>query len=228
MDSHGLQAAYVLHARRYGESSLLLELLAREQGRLACIAKGVMGRRRGAQAPQVFQAIQVGLRGRGEVLTLAGVETTTPPLALAGRRLFCGLYVNELLLRLTARQDPLPGLFDDYAGALQGLAGTPPVDDVLRRFEMQLLTHLGLGLQLERDNAGEAIDPGCRYTVGADSGVTAVGSACADAYQGSTLEALRRGEFDDPATVREARALMRQIINHHLDGKPLRSRELFR
>ena len=68
---------------------------------------------------------------------------------LPGRALFCGLYINELLLKLTARQDASADLFDGYATAIAGLAG-PPSEPVLRRFEVGLLQHLGLGLSWNR------------------------------------------------------------------------------
>jgi DNA repair protein RecO (recombination protein O) len=49
-----------------------------------------------------------------------------------------------------------------------------------------------------------------------------------EAVLGLTLQALDRGEFADGGTLREARRLMRRILNHRLEGRPLRSRELFR
>lgn len=228
MDAPILQPAYVLHTRRYGDSSLLVELLTRGQGRQAAIAKGALRARRPDAGIRPFQPLLVELRGRGEVLTVVRAESAGPPAALSGRALYCGLYLNELLLRLTARQDASTGLFDDYARALAGLAGPLPTEPVLRRFEVRLLGHLGLGLALDQDNLGQPIRPSASYTYTAESGAVPCSRGSADAVGGSTLLALRSGEFPDEECLAEARTLMRRILHHHLDGRPLRSRELFR
>jgi recombinational DNA repair protein (RecF pathway) len=48
------------------------------------------------------------------------------------------------------------------------------------------------------------------------------------AVMGSTLLALDEGCFDSLEQRREARALMRRVIDWHLQGAELKSRELFR
>lgn len=228
MDAQTLQAAYVLHTRRYGDSSLIADLLTREQGRLACISKGALRARRRETRIQSFQPLLVELRGRGEVLTLTAAESGSAPARLDGRKLYCGLYLNELILKLTARQDPCPELFDDYARAIQGLAADLPAEPILRRFEVRLLMHLGLGLALQTDTMGGQIMPDRRYAYELGSGPTPVMGDPAGSFSGKALIALQTGEFDDEIMLRQARQLMRLIIDYHLDGRPLRSRELFR
>lgn len=228
MDPQPLQAAYVLHTRRYGDSSLLVDLLTRTQGRLACIAKGALRSQRREAGIQPFQPLLVDWRGRGEVLTLVRAEAGGAPRHLVGRRLYCGLYLNELMLRLTARQDPCEGLYDAYARAIHGLGGTAPAEPILRCFEIALLEHLGLGLALERDTLGRPIRPDSRYTYDVDNGASPSLRQGADVVSGATLLALRSGDLADGEGMLEARALMRRVLNHHLDGRPLRSRELFR
>lgn len=223
-----MQAAYVLHTRRYGDTSLIVDLFTREQGRVACIAKGVLRARRPDTRVQSFQPLLVGLRGRGEVLTLTRAESAAAPLQFSGRNIYCGLYLNELLLKLTARQDPCLGLFDDYALAIEGLSGTLQVEPILRRFEVRLLSHLGLGMALEVDNVGQTILADSSYTYDVDSGATPVGNEHQDALRGKTLLALQAGVFEDEDSLQQARWLMRRVLDHHLDGRPLRSRELFR
>ena len=97
-----MQAAYVLHTRRYGDSSLIAELLTREEGRTACMAKGVLRSRTSGLCVESFRPLLVTLRGRGEVLTLSRAEPAGAPLSLKGRRLYCGLYLNELLVKRPA------------------------------------------------------------------------------------------------------------------------------
>lgn len=225
--------AVVLHTRRYRDSSLLLDLLLREHGRVACIARGALqGRRAGARL-QPFQRMAVVLRGRGEVLTLVNAETEGALAVLSGRRLYCGIYLNELVQRLTARDDPAPDLFDDYVVALARL-GDPDDDDehALRWFELRLLGHLGVGLVLDQDSDGRPVDPATRYTYAAESGaprrVHDIASTTGVLVDGETLLSLQRNMFVDPEQRRAARRFMRRVINHHLDGRPLKSRELFR
>lgn len=228
MGTPALEPSYVLHSRRYGDSSLLLDLLTRDGGRVACIARGALRARHPDTRLQPFQRVLAGLRGRGEVLTLVRAEPAGAPCPLHGRDLYCGLYLNELIIRLTPRQDPHAALFDDYAQAIAELAGDRGTEAVLRRFEVRLLGHLGLGLSLGVDDRGRPVNADSRYTYRVAEGPAVATGSETDAVAGATLLALRSGRFDNDSILREARLLMRRVIDHHLDGRPLRSRELFR
>ncbi|MDJ0738998.1 MAG: DNA repair protein RecO [Gammaproteobacteria bacterium] len=227
MASAGLQPAYTLHTRRYGNSSQLLELFLRDQGRAACIARGALRNRRGGSAVQPFQRLAVEIAGRGEVGTLTRAEVVAAPLRLRGSRMYCGLYVNELVMRLTARHDAHPLLFDAYADTIAELGGEAPVEPLLRRFEVRLLQETGFGLALDTDLDGHRLDDACHYTYQAGSGAQRATAHDRAAVSGRTLRALRTGELHDADVLREARTLMRQVLDHHLDGRPLRSRDLF-
>ncbi len=119
------EPAYVLEARPYRETSLLLELLTASQGRLAVVARGVRGGSRSAVARRAalepFRRLRVSASGRGEVLSLGALESEGDVLRLAGAPLFSAWYVNELVHRLTGRADPAPDLFLRYASWLQEL-----------------------------------------------------------------------------------------------------------
>jgi DNA repair protein RecO (recombination protein O) len=223
-----MQTAYVLHTRRYGDSSLIAELLTREQGRVAGMAKGVLRARRPDSRIESFQPLLVELRGRGEVLTLTRAESGGTPQRLKGRNLYCGLYLNELILRLTAREDACPELFDDYGQAIRALAEEGPAEPILRRFEVCMLSHLGLGMALEQDNIGRPIIADRFYTYDVHSGASPATGQHAGSCSGKTLIALRTGSFGDQNTLRQARQVMRRIIDFHLCGRTLHSRELFR
>ena len=228
MDTGSLLSAYVLHTRRYRDSSLIVEMLSREQGRVSCVARGALRGRRGDGPLQPFVPLLVRLQGRGELQTLGSAETSGRPVELTGRRIFCGLYLNELLSYLTIRHDPCSGLFVDYQTALQALNEAPNEEPVLRRFELGMLRHLGHGPILDKDAAGQPIESGSRYTYDLEHGPVLTAADNPEAVRGLTLQALDRGEFTDAETLREARHLMRRILHHRLEGRPLRSRELFR
>ena len=228
MGAGDLLLAFVLHTRRYRDSSLIVELFTREQGRVPCVAKGVLRRRGGSGPPQPFASLLVGVQGRGEMRTLVSAEPSGPAVDLAGRRLFCGLYLNELLTYLTVRHDPCADLFDDYVSTLRALEESVEEEPVLRRFELGMLRHLGHAPILDEDTRGQPISAESRYTYDLERGPALTDANNPESVRGLTLQALARGEFGDTETLREARRFMRRIINHRLEGRPLRSRELFR
>src|SRR5690349_12853149 len=154
---HAPLAAYVLHRYDWSETSLILDLFTREQGRIAVAAKGA--KRPYSQLRSVllpFQRIQVSL-GRvpkteqgdeapREVQNLRGAEWAGGAAMLTGAALFSGFYLNELLMKLLARHDPHSALFDAYAQTLPSLADDDDaqVQAALRAFEVRLLKEIGL------------------------------------------------------------------------------------
>lgn len=221
------QPAFVLHARAYRESSLLLECLTRDFGRVGLVARGV--RRERARTPraslQPLVALQIGWSGRGELATLSRVEAIAPGFPLTGEALLCALYLNELVLRLTPRQDPHPGLFADYAETLARLARGAPQAWTLRRFERDLLAHLGYALVLEVEgNSGAPLDPDRDYAYRHEHGPVPWRDARDGArLRGCALLALARDESPANADLPSLRRLMRAAIAAHLDGAELRS-----
>jgi len=140
-------SAFVLHHYDWSESSLILVLFTREHGRLAVAAKGA--KRPHSQLRAVllpFQRIAVSLgRSAGgesaEIQNLRAAEWaggSAPP--LAGAALFSGFYLNELLMKLLARHDPHPALFDAYAATIVAHGDPAELRPLLRA---QLAYHLG-------------------------------------------------------------------------------------
>ncbi|QXP83582.1 DNA repair protein RecO [Methylococcus sp. Mc7] len=224
-----LDSAYVLHRRDYRETSLILELFTLRHGRIGVIAKGARRGRRGfAAVLQPFAPLLVSWCGRGELATLSHAEAAGSGIRLQHTALFCGFYLNELLVKLLPAHDPYPALFIAYQGGLEALAAGGDTESALRSFELSLLEGIGYGLQLLVEaESGEAIQPNRLYTYRIDAGPVPAGDE-ADAVRGTTLLALRDRRFDIPETRTEAKRLMRRVIAHHLDGRTLKSRELFR
>jgi DNA repair protein RecO (recombination protein O) len=225
---------FILHSYPYSETSLLVEAFTREHGRVPLIAKG-------AKRPQsawrgvllAFQPLLLSWSGKGEVKTLTGAEWQGGLPMLSGRALACGFYLNELLLKLLAREDPHPGLFDTYRAALDGLAGSADQAACLRRFELRLLRELGYGLSLTHEaESAQPLDPDSRYHYVFERGpmpYSAHGNvAHYPEVSGQTLLAMAGEEFDDAAVKAEAKALFRALINRMLDRQVLHSRQLLR
>lgn len=224
-----LDSAYVLHRRDYRESSLILELFTPRHGRIGLIAKGARRGRRGlAPALQPFVPLLVSWCGRAELATLSHAETAGSGIRLRQTALFCGFYLNELLVKLLPGHDPHPELFIAYRTGLKALAAGEDAEATLRGFELSLLEGLGYGLQLMADaKSGEAIQADRLYTYRIDAGPVLAPDQDG-AVRGATLLALRERRFDAPETRAEAKRLMRRIIAHHLEGRTLKSRALFR
>jgi len=176
-------AAFVLHRYDWSESSLILDLFTREQGRLAVAAKGAKrpySQLRGVLLP--FQRITVSLgkaavydEGASEVQTMRGAEWAGGAAMLTGAALFSGFYLNELLMKLLARHDPHAALFDVYAATLPELTtDETQAQAALRAFELTLLQEIGLLPDLSLvTQTQQTVRPEARYTLLTDAGVAA-------------------------------------------------------
>lgn len=224
-----LTRAFVLHQRPYRETSLLLDVFTEQAGRLSLVARGVRQQKRRQNNPfQLFQPLWLSWFGRGELATLRQVETTEPAFQLRGASSLCGLYINELLVRLLSNQHPEPAVFLLYQQTLARLSETAEVEVSLRLFEQQLLNALGYGLDLQTDTNGEAIQAEIFYRYQPEQGLMPITDRQATGLiQGRSLQQLQQaGAFDAPALA-EIKQLMRTVLNYYLDGKPLKSRALF-
>jgi len=220
------QPAYVLHARAYRETSLLLECLTRDQGRLGVVARGVRGERSRLRRAQLepFQPLLMDMLLRGEMATLTAVETAGMPLRMPGDVGLAGLYLNELVVRLTGRQDPLPPLFDAYAQTLARLASRESLAWTLRRFERDLLELIGYGLQLQHAaDTGEPLLPDAFYRYRVEQGAVRCAAGSAQALRGSDLLALEQDCMPDNRGLKTLRDMMREVIRFHLGGGELRA-----
>jgi DNA repair protein RecO (recombination protein O) len=215
------QPAYVLHARPYRETSLLLELLTAGQGRIGAIARGVRGAR-GQPLRAALQPLQP-LRGRGELPLLASAEVQGDAVALSGDALLAAFYLNELLVRLLPRADPMPSLFWRYAECLGELGSGEGLGWPLRRFERDLLQALGYALQLDVEADGETpVDPDGWYRYDPQQGpvLTRAGSG---AVPGAALLALAHDEPPTSGLLFPLRRLLRGLLAEQLGGRELRS-----
>jgi DNA repair protein RecO (recombination protein O) len=226
------EPAFVLHGRAYRETSELLDVFTQGHGRISLVARGMRRPKAGLRGiVRAFQPLAVSWFGRGGgLMTLRTAEASAPPIALQGDALMSGFYVNELLLRFLHRGDPHPGLFAAYSETIAGLAAACSPDAPLRRFELRLLAEVGYGLNLDRDAAsGEPLNPAGRYAYIVEHGpVPAAGSSAAEViYAGADLLAIGRGDFTAGQCLQSARRLLRDVLDHHLGGKPLRTRTVF-
>lgn len=178
---------------------------------------------------QPFIPLLLSFSGRSELKTLGTVEAAGLPWSLPGQRMFSGLYLNELLVRLLHRHDAHPELFAAYSAAIEALAqpGTP--DAVLRRFELTLVQEMGYNLALDIDaETGELLEAGqlYRFQPGLGLVVAAPSGGRGGRYAAEHLQMMARGEYGGEAG-KTAKHLLREVLGEHLGDVPLRSRELF-
>jgi len=226
------QPAFVLHGRAYRESSLLLDVLTRDHGRVGLVARAARASKKGqGSLLQPFQSLLVSWSGRGELKTLTSVERAQALPLISGERLFSALYINELLVRLLPKQEPENVLFAEYQALLQALAARAELEPLLRSFELLLLEALGYGLQLGHDMlSGEPLDPARCYALHEEGGFVASDAdpLSRDCYTGATLLAMGRRDFREMGTRRVAKHLLRVVLQQHLGAHELHSRGLFR
>jgi DNA repair protein RecO (recombination protein O) len=247
---HAPLAAYVLHRYDWSESSLILDLFTREQGRVAVAAKGAKrpySQMRAVLLP--FQRIHVtigrisGNEGASEVQNLRGAEWAGGAAMLTGAALFSGFYLNELLMKLLARHDPHPTLFDIYAQTLPalGAAEDRQVQAALRAFELSLLREIGVLPDLSLVTlTQQPLDGDRHYALRADAGVAAATGAAGEtgselrgdvlvglqaALEHGSLEALRQA---CGRSLGELRVALRGLVHYHLGSSVLRTREVMR
>ncbi|MEL7535466.1 MAG: DNA repair protein RecO [Pseudomonadota bacterium] len=223
--------AFLLHQRPFRDSSQIVELLTADHGRVALVARGVKrARAKHRPALQPFQPLSVSWTLRSELGTLTGAESDGSAITLTGDALLAGFYISELILKLTHRHDPQPGLFRLYGDALAALArGGDALEASLRRFELRLLEELGYGLELNFDGVdGRPLDAATYYRVVADGAPLPVsGPSRHDlVFPGSALLEVAREAFDDDETCKIAQRITRAAIDRCLDGQTLNTRKV--
>ena len=238
-----MDKGYVLHSYPYRETSLILQVWTEKHGRLGLVAKGARRPKSSSRSVLVpFQPIALDWFGRGELRTLKTAEPASPATPLAGASLLSAFYLNELLLKLTTRDDPHEGLFAAYdtaiselrcASRLQPPAPSLDIEPVLRRFELRLLQELGYAVELGREAGTHApIAAEREYLYVVERGPVPAQDretpSNAVRLAGQTLIDLERGDFASATTASQSKQLMRLLIHHSLNGQELATRSLVR
>lgn len=224
------ETAFVLHARPWRETSLLVEVLGREHGRLGLVARGVQGPKKHVlrAALQPLQLIRLEGDLRGELARLVSAEALDAAPKPAGDAMLAAFYLNELVLRLAPRHDPVPDLFDAFARAREQLRQREGLAWSLRRFERDLVEALGFGFALDCDGDGEPVDPAARYLLDPEHGPRRLRSdrgheERSQAATGRALLALAEDVMPPPDDLASLRLPMRSVLAHHLGPRGLKS-----
>ncbi len=236
------EKAYILHARKYLNTSLILNLLTREQGRYSVVVKGARGagsKLRGRLQP--FTPLLIASFGRGELKTATSIDFPGPAFRLTGEKLLLGLYSNELLYRLLGHFDPAPNIYDEYEILLDALQHASARFAPIRFFELTLLQELGYGINFGREvSTGEPVEADCYYYYVVAEGFHKAPASAKDSIRGADLigiaaEISANGVLDSYSArtanqfdSRQLRNITRKSLGALLGDKPVKSRSLFR
>ena len=236
---HEAEPAFVLHSYPFRETSLIIEAFTRSYGRVALVARGARRPRSALRGIlMAFQPLLLDWGGKAELRTLFKAEWQGGLPLLQGRALLCGFYLNELLLKLLARDDAHEALFEAYHATLGALSNGGDHAVTLRGFEQRLLKEAGYALTLDHDvSTGEAIRADCSYEYKLERGPVRImgqtGSPGNDEekrleFTGQTLIDMAREDFSNAVTLLQSKALMRMVINHCLGNQTLNTRQLLK
>jgi DNA repair protein RecO (recombination protein O) len=218
-----LQPAFILQHRKYRETSLIIDVLTRDFGRISLLAKGVRkAKSKTAGLLQPFLPLAVSYIGKGELKTLTDVEVVQSLPEIKGLALYCGFYINELIELFLHKDDPHPQVFAYYQECLSRLPDASKIETTLRIFELDLMDNIGYGLQLQQDAGNKKpINPSKKYIFNIEQGPIEDENGL---FSGKTLQAMNARDFTDSQVLAEAKVLMRAALDTHLQGKPLKSR----
>lgn len=233
------EPAFVLHRYDWSESSLILEVFTRHHGRIALVAKGV--KKPTSQFRPVLlplQPLSLGWGGEAEVRTLKAAQWQGGYVMPTGEALMAGCYLNELLLRLLAREDPHPGLFDHYALAVQLLAERADAQPlILRAFELLLLREVGLLPDLAHEGSTLAdLDEAVPYVLWSEGGLRPARDNETQWLVGAQWIALQQALDEPAAFITTLRACanglsalqpqLRQLLHYHCGVRVFQTRQL--
>ena len=218
------QPAYILHRRDWQNSSLILDLLTLDYGRLSLLAKG--GKRNKLQALfQPFHQLMVSWSGRGELKTLTSVDGVAVP--VGEEQYLPMLYVNELIIAFMPVQESSVELFQLYHDLLYAVDQNFS-EVFLREFEYSFMRLLGYlpdtGVEA---HSGESIDKSQFYQFIASNGFVPCGEKDRNAIGGHTIIAWNQKQYENKQVLQLAKTIMRCIIDFNLHGKKLKSRDIY-
>lgn len=215
------QPTFILSSTPWRENSLRLEVFSRDYGRVSLLARSARTRGselRGLLVP--FVPISISWFGKEELKTLHRAEWLGGWAQPKNRQLLSSLYLNELLLKMTAREDATPALYEAFSQAMQQLSEGRTANIVLRHFEWQLLSLLGFAPDVQQDSAGQQVVRDGFYWVAPEIAVQKVDadlmSPLGITVSGSLLQDLAQQQLNLQSDLNHALRLTRLLIDHYL------------
>ena len=223
------QPGYILHHRPFRDTSQILDIVTRDHGKVAVVARGSRGSKsRLAGVLRPFLPLKVSWVSKSDLGTLTGAEAVGAPAGMVGDAMLSAYYLNELLINFLHRYDPQPEIFALYERVLHTLVGSSNVAAILRSFELEFLSLLGYAVNLDHAfGSQDKLVAEQHYEYRMEQGPAPVDRSEGKlVFKGAILTAIASEKFEDPAVLKAANRLMREIISFHLGGKELKSRKV--
>lgn len=226
------QPAYILHRRHYRNTSLILDVFACDYGRLSLVAKGANSQKSRIKGLlQAFQPLQISWVRKSELGTLTSAESLSPPIALTHDALYCGMYLNEILLKLLGKDDPHADIFEQYDTALRHLASHQDQEVTLRQFENELLQSIGYEIDFFHEaNTHEPLANEKFYQFVPEHGFVEClnSNSTTPRYSGKSIIAISQNDYTEKTTRLDARKIFQIRLKQLLGSSELKTRELYK
>jgi len=207
-----------------------VEAFTREHGRIGLVAKGArQGKSPLYSVLQPFSLLFISWGGHGDLATLYTAELAGTANQLKNDTVYSGLYLNELLMRLLHKHDPHPELFDAYQSCVTDIGSNINTDLYLRYFEAEMLENLGYALNLTYEaRSGDLVREDMQYAYLIEQGPVLSDSDSGQSLQidGAALLALQQRNLSDMQSRKQAKLLLRAVLDYYLGDRPLKTREL--
>lgn len=218
---------FLLHKHAYKNNSLILTLLSEQAELVRGIYYG--GRKKNLS---LFTPYWVGYTPRENLNLLTQFDPLSMTMPLQGKSLYCGLYLNELLVKSLRLYTASAKLIEDYHMTIDSLTKTKDVEPLLRQFEKNMVSHLGFALTFDRSS--DLLCPiraDAYYRFEPENGFVLLEETDDlrhdKAFLGQHLLSIARSDYQEDKVRRVAKTVMRQMFHYLLQGKEIMSRTLF-
>ena len=225
---HNWEPCFLLHARSFGDTSIIADVFTQSSGKVSIMAKGAKNPRSkffGHLLP--FSALRIIVTGKSEMKTLTQIDSNFVPQSVKGPHdLYTYLYVNELMMRLLPKGLPNQELYDLYQHFVE-LARADAISELdLRIFELDLLDVLGYGINFDTDSKENSeFKDSIVYSYIPEKGFHNAGDAEGFSAQEIALIKNRALMGIDKIKLKK---LLQVAISSCLDGRELSSRDFFK
>lgn len=226
------EPVFIIHQRPYSETSQILNLFSKNQGRVDVIAKGSKRPKSKFRSfMQPFMLLNASWSGRSQLKTLRNIEAFQDHKSLIDSDHFLSaLYMNELILNFLSNSDPYPDLFEIYYEVLTQFKSSDQHEPMLRMFEIKLLEEIGyaINFQTEALNA-KKIESDEFYRYEPEQGFHLLPEdSHINKYSGKQINRIKEMDFSDPETLLAAKKITRETIQFHLGGRELMTKKMYR
>lgn len=215
----------LLHRRPYSDTRWLVDYLTEQHGRVSGIQRLAASLRPGLE---LFTEYRISWRDKSQLVTITQCDAERK-FYMNGRKLYVGLYMNELVVRTTRPEEEVEGLYESYVASISLIGSeSTNVEPVLRNFERALLKGLGYEIVFDYDLAGgRKVEQDSQYQFVPEGGFQRIESYVDGGIDGASLLAIARSDYSLARTRQVAKNVLRTALQYRIGNQPIVSRSLF-